>query len=89
MTRDMAKKIIADENLGYYNFFEEKGLSADAMVIQKKEDKWSVYATSERASKVIYSEYVYDNEEEALDDFIDRLRWLNKRRRKEMKRYYS
>jgi hypothetical protein len=45
-----------------------------------KEDKWIVYATDERASKVTNSQDIYFDEEEALDNFIDRLRALNRLR---------
>ena len=43
-------------------------------------DKWIVYATDERASKVTNSQDIYFDEEEALDNFIDRLRALNRLR---------
>ena len=48
------------------------------MVIKKSSGKWSVYATDERASKIISGETIFDNEEDALDNFIRRLRALNK-----------
>ena len=48
------------------------------MVIKKVSGKWIVYATNERASKIISGEHIFDNEEEALDNFIRRLRALNK-----------
>ena len=43
-------------------------------------NKWIVYATDERASKVTNSQDIYFDEEEALDNFIDRLRALNRLR---------
>ena len=51
------------------------------MVIKKVSDKWIVYATNERASKIISGENVYDTEEEAWDNYIRRLRTLNKVRK--------
>lgn len=57
---------------------------SDEIVIQKEADKRIVYATEERACKVINSESVYDNEQEDLDDFIERLRWMNRWRRKQI-----
>lgn len=48
------------------------------MVIKKVSGKWIVYATNERVSKIISGEHMYDNEEEVLDNFIRRLRALNK-----------
>ncbi len=77
MTRDMAKKIIEEEKLFDYYFFENPG-TADAVVIYQKDDKWIVYVTDERAAKYPGSDFVYDNEEDALDDFINRLRGINK-----------
>ena len=78
MKRKDAEKIIKTEQLISYSFFEDRGDATDEMVIKKVSDKWIVYATNERASKIISGEHIYDNEEEALDNFIKRLRALNK-----------
>jgi hypothetical protein len=43
-------------------------------VLRHENDKWIVYVTDERASKITNSQDSYADEEEALDDFIDRLR---------------
>ena len=40
-------------------------------------EQWLVYATDERASKITGSEKKFKTEEEALDNFITRLRALN------------
>ena len=50
------------------------------VVLRCENDKWIVYATDERASKVTNSQDIYFDEEEALDNFIDRLRALNRLR---------
>lgn len=78
MKRKDAERIINAGELVSYNFFEDRNDSSDEMVIKKVSGKWIVYATNERASKIIGGEHIYDNEEEALDNFIRRLRALNK-----------
>ena len=78
MKRKEAERIINTEQLIAYNYFEDRRDASDEMVIKRIADKWSVYATDERASKIISGEAIYDNEEEALDNFIRRLRALNK-----------
>ena len=45
MTREMILKIIEDEKLTNYSFFDGKGISSDEIVILKKDGKWIVYAT--------------------------------------------
>lgn len=77
MTRDDIKKIIDEEKLIGYNFFENRSNSENEMVIIFDSREWVVYATDERASKVTGSEKKYSNEEEALNNFIKRLRALN------------
>ena len=47
------------------------------IVIEDDSKQWIVYATDERASKVTGSEKVFDSEEDALDNFVKRLRALN------------
>lgn len=77
MKRKEAERIIKAEKLISYSFFEDRNDTSDEMVIKKISGKWIVYATNERASKIISGENVYDNEEDALDNFIERLRALN------------
>ena len=72
------EKIIKTEQLISYSFFEDRDDATDEMVIKKVSGKWIVYATNERASKIISGEHIYDNEEEALENFVKRLRALNK-----------
>ena len=78
MRRKDAEKIIKTEQLISYSFFEDRNDATDEMVIKKVSGKWIVYATNERASKIISGETIFDNEEDALDNFIRRLRALNK-----------
>lgn len=78
MKRKEVERIIKAEKLISYSFFEDRNDAEDEMVIKKVSNKWYVYATDERASKIISGEIIYDSEEEALDSFIRRLRALNK-----------
>ena len=73
-------KIIKDEKLQGYNMNEERYNRENEVVLRCENDKWIVYATDERASKVTNSQDIYFDEEEALDNFIDRLRALNRLR---------
>lgn len=75
-----AIKIIKDEKLQDYNMNEERYNRENEVVLRCENDKWIVYATDERASKVTNSQDIYFDEEEALDNFIDRLRALNRLR---------
>lgn len=75
-----AIKIIKDEKLQGYNMNEEGYNRENEVVLRCENDKWIVYATDERASKVTNSQDIYFDEEEALDNFIDRLRALNRLR---------
>ena len=74
-------KIIQDEKLQDYNMNEERYNRENEVVLRRENDKWIVYATDERASKVTNSQDIYLDEQEELDDFIDRLRALNRLRR--------
>lgn len=75
-----AIKTIKDEKLQGYNMNEERYNRENEVVLRCENDKWIVYATDERASKVTNSQDIYFDEEEALDNFIDRLRALNRLR---------
>ena len=77
MTRDSVQKIISEENLTRYNFFESRVNAENEMVIVNDSKQWIVYATDERASKVNGSEKTFDNESDALVNFVKRLRALN------------
>lgn len=77
MTRDYIKKIIDKECLIGYNFFENRANAENEIVIMKESSQWIVYVTDERASKMSGSEKRFDNEVEALNNFLTRLRALN------------
>ena len=44
------------------------------VVLKKENEKWIVYVTDERASKITNSVDKYNTETEAIEDFIERLR---------------
>jgi hypothetical protein len=69
-----AIRIIHDEKLQDYNMNELRDNRENEVVLRHENDKWIVYVTDERASKITNSQDTYADEEEALDDFIDRLR---------------
>ena len=69
-----AIKIINEEKLQGYNMNEERDNKENEIVLKHKNNKLIVYVTDERASKITNSEDIYLNEEEALGNFIDRLR---------------
>ena len=77
MTRESVKRIISEEGLTGYRFFESGMNAENEIVIVKDSRQWIVYATDERASKVNGSEKTFDNESDALVNFVKRLRALN------------
>ena len=77
MTRDRIKKVIDEECLRGYNFFENRANAVNEIVIANDSEQWIVYVTDERASKRSGSEKRFDNEVEALNNFLTRLRALN------------
>lgn len=77
MTREEAKKIINEEKLLGYNLFEKRDNEENEIIITYDAAHWVVYVTDERASKVTGSEKEFATEEEALANFIKRLRALN------------
>lgn len=54
-----------------------------------EDEKRIVYATSERGGMVTNSDFVYDKEEEALEDFVFRLRAMNASVRRRISEYYA
>lgn len=67
-------RIIHEEKLQDYNMNEVRDNKENEVVLRHENNKWIVYVTDERGSKITNSEDTYADEEEALDDFIDRLR---------------
>ena len=77
MTREYIKRVIDEEGLRGYNFFENRANAENEIVIVNDSKQWIVYATDERAIKRSGSEKRFDNEAEALVNFLTRLRALN------------
>jgi hypothetical protein len=74
MTREEAKKIIIEEKLKHFNLYEERDLRENEVGIKFKNNQWIVYVTDERASVVSGSIAEFNFENDALDNFISRLR---------------
>lgn len=74
MNRLEAKEIIKNEMLKRYNWFDEHPLRENEVGIKFDNDQWVVYVTDERASVVTGSITKFNNESEALENFIKKLR---------------
>lgn len=74
MTQPEAKEIIKKEMLIRFNWFDEHSLRENEVGIRADDDQWVVYVTDERASEVTGSIIRFNNESDALDNFIKRLR---------------
>lgn len=75
ITNEEAKKIIKNEGLQRFNWYNEHPLNENEVGIRiGNSNHWEVYVTDERASVVQGSITVFDNESDALDNFIKRLR---------------
>jgi hypothetical protein len=62
------------EKLKQFNWFDEHPLRENEVGIKVDGNQWTVYVTDERASIVSGSITYFNNESEALDSFIKRLR---------------
>ncbi|MDF2792109.1 MAG: hypothetical protein K0S80_5211 [Neobacillus sp.] len=74
MTREEARIIIEKEDLKGFNWNEERYYKENEVGIKLENNVWIVYATDERASVVSGSVKEFEFEEDALDNFIKRLR---------------
>lgn len=72
-----AIEIIEKENLKHYRMFENIERENE-VVIRRDNAKWIIYITDERASIFPGTEKCFDNESDALDYFIKKLRLMNK-----------
>jgi len=77
MTREECLKIISDECLSHYNL-DDHDDEANEVVIRYRESRWCVYATNERASMISEGCKYFNDEFEAYDAFIRRLRACNR-----------
>ena len=76
MKKEDALKIIKDEDLILYNWFNDHPLWPNEVGIMGVEDGWCVFCTSERAS--MEGDKLFQDESEALESFIKRLRAGNR-----------
>lgn len=74
MTREQVISIIEKEQLRNFNMDEERYNKENEVSICRENGFWKVYATDERASPIIGSEIVFDNESDAWENFLKRLR---------------
>ena len=75
MTNEEVNKIIKDEGLRHFNLYNEHSLKENEAGIRKSNNnQWEVYVTDERASIVQGSITEFNNESDALNNFIKRLR---------------
>lgn len=74
MTREEARLIIENEDLKGFNWNEEHYYKENEIGIKLEDNLWKVYATDERASVVTGSVKAFVFEQDAIDNFIKRLR---------------
>lgn len=71
-------EIIEEEQLTGYNLDMDGKLYPDELVLFKMNDMWATGITSERAGIMEMTIRQFDSEEAACDDFLERLRILNR-----------
>lgn len=79
MNIDEAKNIILSEKLKYCHLYDENNSAEkqDDVVIKKLDESYIVYVVDERGCAVTGSEFSFENESDALDNFIKRARLIN------------
>ena len=78
MKLEEAKKIMAEENLLRINWYGENDSDEHQVGIELNSGEWVVYITNERASIITGSILKFSSEDEALDNLIERARFLKK-----------
>ena len=76
MLKNEVEQIIHEENLNFYNWYKNREINPNEVGIRNIDGKWSVYASDERANPI--SEKEFTTESEALENFVKRLRAINK-----------
>ena len=74
MTRQEVNKIIVEEELKHFNWNEKRDLKENEVGIKFENSQWIVFVTDERASIVSGSVAEFNSENDALDNFISRVR---------------
>ena len=77
MRLEEAREIIKSESLEDYNINLDHEIEAGEIVIVGKDGKWKVGIANDRAEIVTTSIREFNAEDEAVDDFLFRLRRLN------------
>ena len=77
MRLEEVKEIIRAEGLEGYNINLDHEIEAGEIVIVGKDEKWKVAIANDRAEIVTTSIREFNAEDEAVDDFLFRLRRLN------------
>ena len=77
MRLEEAKEIIKSESLEDYNINLDHEIEAGEIVIVSKDGKWKVGIANDRAEIVTTSIREFNAEDEAVHDFLFRLRRLN------------
>jgi hypothetical protein len=70
--------VIAAEGLEYFNWYDERPPQPHEVGIVPEGIGWRVYNTDERANWRRFDPRLHEDEDVALDDFLDRLRRLNR-----------
>lgn len=76
MTEQEALRIIKEEKLEHVNWYDDKHLRENQVVIRKCDEGWEVYVTDERAGLLDGTERKYSNSEDAYDALIDKARYM-------------
>lgn len=77
MTKEEALKIIKDENLMGFKFFDNTQPGYDEVGVIINNNQWEVFSTDERGY-FRGKRGIFNNESEALESFIRRLRAGNR-----------
>ena len=77
MRLEEVNEIIRSEGLEDYNINLDHEIEAGEIVIVGKDGRWKVGIANDRAEIVTTSIREFDSEDEAVDDFLFRLRRLN------------
>ncbi|MGX9134454.1 hypothetical protein ACWV26_08735 [Rummeliibacillus sp. JY-2-4R] len=76
MNNEEVKRLLQNGKLKNYLFFQTPNYETNHVGILKKDNIYEVFATSERGA--ISRIKTFESEEEALDNFLSRLKSLNR-----------
>jgi len=83
MTKEEAFKIINEEQLTNYKWFENeevanRGILKDIAAIDYSDGKWVTYIIGERDWVIDGTQLYFDSEDMAIDDFIRRVKGMKR-----------